>query len=138
MMKKLCIFAGIMIGAICSEAQDTLPAFSVVNKGNDRIIVSWTNPYLDTIRQLSIQRSPDSLKGFKSILTLPDPTVPQNGYADPAPPSSRMFYRLYILLDNGRYIFSRSKRPVTDTAGSALQKDIPVQAAPVQQPISKQ
>lgn len=108
-----------MICAVLLKGQDTLPAFSVVNKGNDRIIISWTNPYKDTIRQLSIQRSSDSVKGFKSILTLPDPTVLQNGYVDAQPSSSRIFYRLYILLDNGRYIFSLSKRPVLDTTKAA-------------------
>lgn len=119
MVKKLCILIVIVVSGVSLRGQDTLPAFSVVNKGNDHIIVSWVNPYLDTIRQLSIQRSYDSLKNFKSILTLPDPTAPQNGYADAQAPSPRMFYRLYILLDNGRYIFSKPKRPVIDTtAGS--------------------
>ena len=114
------------------KAQDTLPAFSVINRGNDHIIISWTNPYLDTIRQLSIQRSYDSIKSFKSILTLPDPTVPQNGYADVQPPSSRMFYRLYILLDNGRYIFSKAKRPLMDTTAKAEPlKETPAPRLPV-------
>lgn len=120
-----------MIGAICLKAQDTLPAFSVTNKDNDHIIVSWTNPYLDTIHQLSIQRSYDSLRNFKSILTVPDPTVPQNGYVDAQAPSPTMFYRLYILLDNGRYLFSQSKRAVLDTAISVAQKNIPAATPPV-------
>lgn len=116
MCKKLIVLTGIFLWTIGVKAQDTLPQFSVINKGNGRIIISWVNPYLDTIRQLSIQRSFDSLKSFKSILTLPDPTVPQNGYVDAQAPSSAMFYRLYILLDNGRYLFSKSKRPAPDTA----------------------
>jgi len=95
-------------------AQDTLPAFTLVNKGNNRIIISWTNPY-KSIHQLSIQRSPDSTKNFRSILTLPDPTAPQNGYADTKAPGDRMFYRLYILLDSGKYVFSKAKRPTADT-----------------------
>ena len=95
-------------------AQDTLPAFTLVNKGNNRIIISWNNPY-KSIHQLSIQRSPDSTKNFRSILTLPDPTAPQNGYADTKAPGDRMFYRLYILLDSGKYVFSKAKRPTVDT-----------------------
>ena len=97
-----------------ASAQDTLPAFTLVNKGNNRVIISWSNPYKD-IRQLTIQRSFDSTQNFKSILTLPDPTVPQNGYADTRATNEHMFYRLYILLDSGRYIFSKSKKPVPDT-----------------------
>ena len=95
-------------------AQDTLPAFTLVNKGNNRIIISWNNPY-KSIHQLSIQRSPDSTKNFRSILTLPDPTAPQNGYADTKAPGDRMFYRLYILLDSGKYVFSKAKQPTVDT-----------------------
>jgi hypothetical protein len=106
-------------------SQDTLPRFTVVNKGNERIVVSWTNPYDQRIRQLSIQRSFDSLKAYKTILTVPDPTVLQNGYVDTKATNDHMFYRLYILLDSGKYIFSASKRPVLDTAVSKI-PDLPV------------
>jgi hypothetical protein len=104
------------IFCLAASGQDTLPAFSLINKGNNRIIISWTNPYGESIHQLSIQRSTDSLRNFKSILTLPDPTVPQNGFVDAKVPDGHMFYRLYILRDSGRYVFSKSKRPVLDTS----------------------
>jgi hypothetical protein len=116
---------------LVADAQDTLPSFTLLNKGNNRIIVSWNNPYDKAIHQLSIQRSPDSLKNFKTILTLPDPTVPQNGYADTKANDGRQFYRLYILLDSGKYIFSKSKRPVLDT----IRIKAPVkEIKPVEQP----
>ncbi len=102
-----------------ATAQDTLPKFSVVNLANNRVIISWTNPYGVNIRQISIQRSFDSLRNFKTILTVPDATAPQNGYADTKATNDHMFYRLYLLLDsNGHYLFSRSKRPAS-SAGSA-------------------
>lgn len=106
-------------------SQDTLPKFTLLNKGNERIVVSWTNPYDQRIRQLSIQRSFDSLKAYKTILTVPDPTVLQNGYVDTKATNDHMFYRLYILLDSGKYIFSASKRPMLDTA-VAKAPDLPV------------
>ncbi|MEO6316615.1 MAG: hypothetical protein ABIU63_03325 [Chitinophagaceae bacterium] len=118
------------IGFVAS-AQDTLPLFTVVNKGSNRIIVSWTNPYKD-IRQLTIQRSFDSAANFKSILTLPDPNVPQNGYADTKATNEHMFYRLYILLDSGKYIFSKSKKPLLDTTRI---KEGPKEGKPVEQPL---
>ncbi|HTL09376.1 MAG TPA: hypothetical protein VL307_13995 [Chitinophagaceae bacterium] len=119
---------------LASSAQDTLPAFSLANKGNNRIIISWTNPY-SNIRQLSIQRSVDSTANFKSILTLPDPTVPQNGYADTKAFHDHMFYRLYILLDSGKYIFTKSKRPVIDTVRSReLPREIKIAQEPVFEP----
>ena len=95
-------------------AQDTLPNFSLRNVGNNRIIIGWTNNF-QTIKQISIQRSFDSLQGYKTILTVPDPTTPQNGYADTKATHDRMFYRLYIMLDKGMYVFSNAKRPVRDT-----------------------
>lgn len=96
------------------HAQDTLPDFSLKNVGNNRIIIGWTNKF-QNIKQISIQRSFDSLQGYKTILTVPDPTTPQNGYADTKAINDHMFYRLYIMLDKGIYLFSKAKKPVKDT-----------------------
>ena len=96
-------------------SQDTLPHFTLRNAGNNRIIIGWINNYPE-IRQVSIQRSFDSLNLFKTILTVPDPTAIQNGYMDVKATNDHMFYRLYILLDKGVYLFSAAKRPVIDTA----------------------
>jgi hypothetical protein len=116
MMNKqvLSLFIIFLAGILPSFGQDTLPNFSVTNVGNNRIIVGWTNPF-ESIKQLSIQRSFDSLKGYKTIVTVPDPTTPQNGYADTKATNDRMFYRLYIMLDKGAYLFSPAKRPVKDS-----------------------
>lgn len=69
----------------------------------------------EDVRQISIQRSADSLKNFKTILTVPDPSIPQNGLMDTKAQNNRMFYKLYILLDKGVYLFSDAKKPVPDT-----------------------
>ena len=99
--------------------QDTLPKFSVTNAGSNRIIIGWTNTF-ENVKQISIQRSFDSVKNFKTILTVPDPTIPQNGYVDAKATNDHMFYRLYILLDKGVYLFSDAKKPVVDTARQRL------------------
>ena len=114
-MKKL-VLSLLLVLMLCSLAlaQDTLPDFQVKNAGANRIVISWTNPFR-SIRQISIQRSFDSLTAFKTILTVPDPTPPQNGYVDTRAPNGRLFYRIYILLEKGVYLFSASKRPVLDT-----------------------
>ncbi len=114
-MNKLVFLAVLLFTCTVSQAQDTLPRFSVKNSGGNRIIIGWTNTF-ETIKQISIQRSFDSLKNFKTILTVADPTAPQNGYADTKAPNDHMFYRLYILLDKGVYLFSTSMKPVWDTA----------------------
>jgi hypothetical protein len=100
-------------------AQDPLPDFSVKDIGKNRYVISWINNYpLST--QITIQRSFDSVRGFKSILTVPDPTTKQNGYVDNKAMNDHMYYRLYILLDNGHYLFSASKKPVKDLATEEL------------------
>ena len=103
-------------------AQDTLPKFLLKNVGGNRIVIGWVNAY-QNIKQISIQRSFDSLTGYKTILTVPDPTTPQNGYVDAKATNDHMFYRLYILLDQGNYLFSNAKRPVLDTARRIITRD---------------
>lgn len=115
LMNKAIFTLFALITCIVLRAQDTLPKFSVKNPGNNRIVIDWFNTF-DNIKQISIQRSTDSLKNFKTILTVPDPSLPQNGFADTKAPAANMFYRLYILLDKGVYLFSDAKRPVWDTA----------------------
>lgn len=109
-------------------SQDTLPNFSLKNAGKNRIVVSWTNTFKN-IRQISIQRSFDSLSGYKSILTVADPTTTQNGFVDTKATNEHMFYRLYIMLDKGNYLFSPAKRPtlepvITDTVSTVKAKEV--------------
>lgn len=120
-MKKLVqLFLFIFLSANLLNAQlapskkDTLPNFSVKNAGNNRIIIGWTNNY-PVVNQISIQRSFDSLKNYKTILTVADPSAVQNGFMDVKAPNDHMFYRLYILRENGNYVFSNPQRPLIDT-----------------------
>ncbi|MFT3822452.1 MAG: hypothetical protein QM731_00980 [Chitinophagaceae bacterium] len=100
---------------VTGYSQDTLPNFSVVDRGNNKIIISWTNTN-QSINQISIQRSLDSTRNFKTIMTVPDPRVPQNGFADAKVPNAVMFYRLFIVLDSsGKYTFTPSKKAYLDT-----------------------
>ncbi len=121
MIKKrnLYLLAVALYASFSSLGQDSLPDFSLINAGNNRVIIGWVNGYGDYTRQISIQRSHDSLKGYKTILTVPDPTTPQNGYVDTKAPNDSMFYRLYIMLDKGAFHFSPAKRPYKDTSSIA-------------------
>ena len=120
-MRKIILSLVICISAL-AHAQDSLPAFSVVNKGNNRIIISWNNKYKQ-VKQISIQRSTDSLANFKSLLTVPDPNNRQNGFMDAKAPTDNMFYRLYIHVDGANFIVTKSKRPTTDSIRTALLSD---------------
>jgi hypothetical protein len=106
-----------MLVSCSSLAQDTLPRFTVTTRGYNKVIISWTNNYTN-VTQINIQRSFDSSKGFRTILNVPDPTVPQNGFVDTKAPAANMFYRIFIVLEDGNYIFSAAKRPYWDTTGA--------------------
>jgi hypothetical protein len=94
--------------------QDTLPKFSLRNVGNNRIIVGWVNNY-DLVKQISIQRSFDSLGIYKTVLSVTDPNAKQNGFADTKAPNDHMFYRLFVVLDKGQFYFTPTKKPILDT-----------------------
>ncbi len=95
-------------------AQDSLPKLSVKSKSG-KVILSWQNPFNDVV-QINIQRSYDSLKNFKTILSVADPSAVTNGYMDSKPPDIKQFYRLYVQQSGGKYFFTNSYRPVPDTA----------------------
>ena len=115
-MKILTLFLvfSALIADKTTNAQDTLPNFSLKNIGNNRIIIGWVNNF-SNIRQITIQRSFDSLTGFKSLLSVTDPSTQQNGYVDTKATTNHMFYRLYIMLDKGVFLFSDAKQPVADS-----------------------
>lgn len=121
-MRKIILSLFICSSAFAHAQQDSLPSFSVVNKGNNRVIISWNNKYKQ-VKQISIQRSADSLANFKSLITVPDPNNRQNGFLDAKAPSDNMFYRLYIHVDGANFIVTRSKRPTNDSIRLALIAD---------------
>jgi hypothetical protein len=94
---------------VSTRAQDSLPNFSV-DVRNGAIIIGWINPYND-IAQLIIQQSKDSISGFKSIVTMPDPAAVTNGFAYKKPNSENYFYRIFYLRSGSRYMFSAPKKP---------------------------
>jgi hypothetical protein len=96
-----------------ANAQDTLPGFTASLKSNGKVLISWRNAY-PAINQISIQRSTDSLRNFTTLLTVPDPHIPENGFVDNKPGSSKMFYRIFILFPNSKYIFTKSRRAVSE------------------------
>jgi hypothetical protein len=123
-MKKILLALFPFVLLVKLQAQDTLPSFSVRNVGNNRIIISWVNNY-QMVKQISIQRSLDSLSGYKTILSVADPMTKQNGYVDVKAMNDHMFYRLFIMLDGAMYQFSRSMRPLVDTMHNAeIKKDL--------------
>jgi hypothetical protein len=114
---KYCFFLFLIfcVATNTVRAQDTLPRFSVNNAGNNRIIIGWING-LGTMRQISIQRSFDSARNYKTILSVADPNAVQNGYADTKAPNEHMWYRLFYVVGTGAYYFTPARQPDTTHA----------------------
>ena len=113
-MRHFCLLIMVSTLTVTGFSQDTLPKFAVTNAGNNRAVVGWVNTY-GLVKQISIQRSFDSLTNFKTILSVADPNSRQNGFVDSKAPNDKMFYRLFVVLGQGQFFFTASKRPVIDS-----------------------
>lgn len=111
-MQKIVSFFIIISILSTSYAQDTLPHFTVTERGT-KVIISWVNPYKTCI-QLNVQRSFDSLKNFRTIFSAPSPELPQNGYTENKMPTNRTFYRIFYVLEGGTYFFTQSLKAGDD------------------------
>src|SRR5580704_15212011 len=110
MQRNVGILMACLLISASLKAQDTLPRFTATARGTGKILISWHNKY-PVVTQISIQRSIDSLKNFTTLLTVPDPTLPENGAVDNKAALPNFFYRLFIVFDNGHYLFTSSHRP---------------------------
>lgn len=102
-----------------SYSQDTLPKFTIVERG-DKVIISWTNPFQNLV-QLNIQRSYDSLKFYSTIFSATSPGLPENGYTDTKKPANKVYYRIFYVLPGGSYTFTRTKRATGETDNASLE-----------------
>lgn len=101
------VFA-VLFTFLSAGAQDVLPEFSVRELTKGKIQISWNNPY-DNCIQLSIQRSVDSTKNFRTLFSTLSPELPSNGYVDNKPIyGTVVYYRIFYVLLGGAYYFSRS------------------------------
>jgi hypothetical protein len=119
-MRRLSFVIGSFILLASAFGQDTLPKFTVKNLGNDRegnasIVISWVNNF-DSLLQISIQTSHDSLRNYRTLVSLTDPNAKLNGFADKKAPNDHMFYRLFVVKKTGEYFFTSVKKPFLDTA----------------------
>jgi hypothetical protein len=113
-MQKLVLVALFFLGSFSVFAQDSLPAIRVVNVNNN-IIITWNNPFT-SLTNINIQRSFDSLNKFQTIGTTWNVNNKTDGFVDRNPPSSLMYYRLFLTFEGGAYMFTDSYRPSNDTA----------------------
>ncbi len=111
-MKRLVLVATITAAFFVSftaKAQDTLPKFNIRDINNQKILITWINPFKDNCVQLSVQRSYDSTHFFSTIYSAQSPELPQNGVTDSRMPKGvKVFYRIFYVLLGGDYYFTNS------------------------------
>lgn len=96
-----------MIYSLQAESQ-TLPSFKATVKGPSTVI-SW-NVSEEKLTLLVIQKSIDSLNGFKSIASMPDPNTSSNGFVDKNNKDLNFYYRIFYAGVDGKYFFTESKK----------------------------
>jgi len=122
------------------NAQPILPQFNVVKLSEDRVLIQWKNPD-STLRQISIQQSSDSIQGFRTLLTMPDPTTSENGTVINRSNAGQMYYRLYLQYPRGRFFFTKIRFPTTlqqpalNTASINQPTTAPITPSPIQKPM---
>jgi hypothetical protein len=114
MHKSILIIFSFLVLHKISFAQDTLPSISVTQLGN-KVLVSWVNPF-NTVTTINIQRSYDSIKGFTTIGSVLNVKAANNGFVDSKEFIPPQYYRVFISFEGGTYLFTKSHRPVIDTA----------------------
>ncbi len=130
-MYRTVVLFFIMTGlSYSSFGQDTLPNITVTKLGK-KVLVSWVNPYTNATN-INIQRSADSLKNFSTIGSVINVDASTNGSVDTKEflPSDQ-YYRLFISISGGSYIFTPSFRPSIDTSGVDIVIETPVMAEPL-------
>jgi hypothetical protein len=85
-------------------------------------IISWNNENKE-LTQLIIQRSADSLSGFRSIVSMPDPTSSTNGFVDKKSGNKLFFYRIFYVMPGSRYIFTESQKPKVEIPPPVVQPE---------------
>src|SRR5215210_7559019 len=96
-----------------AKSQDTLPNFSVEDMGDNKIRISWVNPFGEDCIQLTVQSSLDSKKGFRTIFSTESPQLPQNGFIYTLPFNATFYYRISYILAGNAFYFSASKSPIS-------------------------
>ncbi|MFY0253921.1 hypothetical protein ACDQ55_08215 [Chitinophaga sp. 30R24] len=115
-----------LLTAYTGKAQDqgyvppVLPDFTATIK-TGKIQLDWISGF-PQVKEIGIQRSLDSVLNFNTIGYAGYPTQTRNAYVDNKPLPGTNYYRLFILFNNGRYMYSKTVLALSDSTIRADQK----------------
>ena len=93
------------------KAQLALPDFQVNELTESKVRIYWKNSFTNCT-QITVQKSYDSLKHFKTIFSSLSPELPENAYVDNDYLAQlKNYYRILYVIDDGNYAFTISKTP---------------------------
>ncbi|TKK65518.1 hypothetical protein FC093_19570 [Ilyomonas limi] len=127
MYKVALVFLLFFFSVSCVVAQEQmmpLPEFSVQKAGNGKVRIGWVNPYGSDLIQINVQRSYDSLRGYRTIFSTPSPELPANGFLDNYVEGSKVYYRIFYMLSSNAYFFTKVKKIAPGYVDSSLNTEI--------------
>ena len=96
-------------------------SIKVSKVGEAKIKVEWQNPYGDSVVQLNVQRSWDSVRNFRTVFVPLSPELPQNGFIDESGGYPGLYYRVFYVRADGSFFYTRAKKA---TSGLDFTNDI--------------
>src|SRR3954466_8498374 len=129
MYKSALVLVSLLLSFLFVTAQEQtlmppLPEFSLQKVGAGKVRIGWVNPYGTDLIQINVQRSYDSLHGYRTMFSTPSPELPANGYIDNYTEGSRVFYRIFYMLSNNAYFFSKIKKIAPGYIDSSLSTNL--------------
>ncbi len=127
-VRTVALFIIIIISSQLSAQQlkEALPQFGLQIIGNNKVRISWVNPYGEDLIQINVQRSYDSLHNFKTVFSTPSPELPENGFIETYYPGVKVYYRIFYMLSSNAYFFTKTRLAspalLSDSMAAALAK----------------
>lgn len=76
--------------------------------------INWINDY-GVVKQITVQRSTDSLKRFASVFSSPNPMAKHGTYIDAKTNGYQYYYRIFVQLPDGVYFHTPSQKAMIDS-----------------------
>ncbi len=106
------------------EMKAALPEFGLQVLGKDRVRISWVNPFGEDLIQVNVQRSYDSLRGWKTVFSTPSPELPENGFIESYYPGVKVYYRIFYMLSSNAYFFTKTRRATPALLPDSIAKEL--------------
>lgn len=120
----LCFFCFSLFAQELPSNMPPLPEFTVEHVGKGKVRIGWVNPYGNDLIQINVQRSYDSLRGYRTMFSTPSPELQENGFIDSYVEGSKVFYRIFYMLNTNAYFFSKIKKVAPGYVDASLNTEI--------------